>query len=79
MSDDNSKAGGQQEFTFYHYDPSLGAAAAFVIIFAFSTFVHLFQMFRNRTWYFISFVIGCLCKLSLLIYQAAPSNTIYPP
>lgn len=49
-------------FTFYNYEPSLAAAAAFVIIFTITTLVHLWQMFRHRTWYFIPFLIGCLCK-----------------
>ncbi|KAI1070654.1 hypothetical protein LB507_006655 [Fusarium sp. FIESC RH6] len=47
-------------FTFYNYEPSLAAAAAFVIIFTITTLVHLWQMFRHRTWYFIPFLIGCL-------------------
>ncbi|CAG7555143.1 unnamed protein product [Fusarium equiseti] len=47
-------------FTFYNYEPSLPAAAAFVIIFTTTILVHLWQMFRHRTWYFIPFLIGCL-------------------
>lgn len=57
-------------FTFYNYEPSLPAAAVFVIIFTTSALVHLWQMFRHRTWYFIPFLIGCLCKLPCLdIYE----------
>ncbi|XEV01507.1 hypothetical protein FSHL1_006794 [Fusarium sambucinum] len=47
-------------FSFYNYEPSLPAAAAFVIIFTITILVHLWQMFRSRTWYFIPFIIGCL-------------------
>ncbi|KAG5655304.1 hypothetical protein KAF25_010456 [Fusarium avenaceum] len=47
-------------FTFYNYEPSLPAAAAFVIIFTTTALVHMWQMFRHRTWYFIPFLIGCL-------------------
>lgn len=53
-------------FTFYNYKPSLPAAAAFVIIFTATALVHMWQVFRHRTWYFIPFLIGCLCKYPCL-------------
>lgn len=45
-------------FKYYYYDPSKAAAAVFVTLFAISTLMHLFQLTRKRTWYFIPFVIG---------------------
>lgn len=53
----------ESSFKFYNYDPSLPAAAIFVVVFGISALLHIWQMFRNRTWYFIPFLIGCLCKL----------------
>lgn len=64
MAGEESGSGEKQSFTFYNYDPSLPAAAVFVILFALSTLVHIWQMLRSRTWYFIPFLIGCLCKYS---------------
>lgn len=51
-----------QSFLFYRYDPSVPAAVIFVVIFAATTFLHTYQLFRTRTWYFIPFLIGGYCK-----------------
>jgi hypothetical protein len=48
-------------FKLYHYDPSAGAAVAFAAVFGLTTAVHIWQLARNRTWYFVPFLIGCLC------------------
>ncbi|KAF4943116.1 hypothetical protein FSARC_15040 [Fusarium sarcochroum] len=61
-------------FTFYNYDPSLAAAAVFVIIFAVTTFLHMWQMFRYRAWYFIPFLIGCLFEAFGYIGRALSAN-----
>lgn len=50
----------------YEYDPSLVAAGLFAGLFAVSTALHVYQLSRWRTWYFIPFIIGCACKLSFL-------------
>ncbi|RYP37917.1 hypothetical protein DL767_002789 [Monosporascus sp. MG133] len=49
-------------FDFYHYDPSLAAAALFVAVFALSTAMHGYQLVKHRTWYFIPFFLGGLCE-----------------
>ena len=49
-------------FVFYRYDPSLPAAVIFVVLFVVASLVHLFQLFRYKTWYFIPFVIGGICE-----------------
>jgi hypothetical protein len=53
-----------EKFVLYHYNPSLAAAAIFVVLFLGTTVFHAFQLFKNRTWYFIPFFIGGICKLS---------------
>ncbi|KAJ6049153.1 uncharacterized protein N7446_007520 [Penicillium canescens] len=47
-------------FKLYHYNPSSGAAIPFAAIFGLSTVVHLWQLGRNKSWYFIPFLIGGL-------------------
>ena len=55
-------------FAFYRYDPSMGGAVLFTILFIGTTFYHIFQMFKSRTWFFIPFVIGGLCTCTLVLY-----------
>ncbi|KAJ6110932.1 hypothetical protein N7486_003167 [Penicillium sp. IBT 16267x] len=45
-------------FAFYRYDPSMGGAVLFILLFIGTTFYHMFQLFRTRAWYFVPFVIG---------------------
>ncbi|KAJ5954249.1 hypothetical protein N7501_008528, partial [Penicillium viridicatum] len=45
-------------YTLYNYDPSGVAAIIFVVLFGLTTFVHIFQMIRSRSWFFIPFIIG---------------------
>lgn len=49
-------------FVFYAYKPSMAGAVIFVILFAIAALYHIWLLVRNRVWYFIPFVIGCLCK-----------------
>lgn len=59
---DNSTEAAPQAFQFYHYEPSMGLAVAFVAVFGISAVLHIWQLTKARTWYFIPFVIGCLCE-----------------
>lgn len=52
----------ESTYTLYKYDPSGVAALVFVALFGLTTSVHIFQMIRNRSWFFIPFIIGGLCK-----------------
>ncbi|KAH7140987.1 RTA1 like protein-domain-containing protein [Dactylonectria macrodidyma] len=45
-------------FVLYHYDPSLAAAAIFVVLFALSAVFHVWQL-RSKAWFMIPFLIGC--------------------
>lgn len=49
-------------FAYYRYQPSLAGAIIFTILFSLTTLVHLFQLLRRRTWYFIPLLIGGICK-----------------
>lgn len=52
-------------YVLYHYDPSMAAAVVFVLVFGASAVLHIYQLSRTRTWYFVPFVLGCLCELLL--------------
>jgi len=54
MASDDSGSG----FVFYHYDPSAAAAIIFIVVFAILTIIHVYQLVRTRTWFFIAFAVG---------------------
>ncbi|KAL4925654.1 RTA1 domain-containing protein [Aspergillus undulatus] len=45
-------------WAYYRYYPSEAAAILFTVLFAINTFIHVYQLFRHRAWFFIPFVIG---------------------
>jgi len=51
-------------YVLYRYYPSQVAAIIFVVLFALTTILHIFQLIRKRTWYFIPLVVGGLCRFS---------------
>lgn len=54
-------------FAFYHYNPSMGGAVLFTILFMGTTFHHIYQMFKAKTWFFIPFMIGGLRTRNLAL------------
>ena len=49
-------------FSLYQYTPSIPAAIVFIALFGITTALHSYQMMRTRTWFFIPFLCGGLCK-----------------
>ncbi|PVH97369.1 RTA1-domain-containing protein [Periconia macrospinosa] len=45
-------------FVFYRYEPSIAAAVIFIVLFAITTLLHIYQIIRRRTWYFIPLAVG---------------------
>ncbi|GAQ07472.1 protein RTM1 [Aspergillus lentulus] len=45
-------------FKLYRYDPSIGAAVVFVLLFVVGSCIHTYQVARTRTWFFVPFVLG---------------------
>jgi len=45
-------------YIFYRYYPSLPAAVIFIVCFFVSTFLHIWQTKRSRSWYFIALIVG---------------------
>jgi hypothetical protein len=50
-------------FDYYHYDPSVAAAGIFIALFGISATMHVWQLLKNKTWYFIPFAIGGYCEV----------------
>ncbi|TVY78580.1 Protein RTA1 [Lachnellula suecica] len=67
----------KDKYILYHYEPSFGAAIAFVALFGVSAALHIFQLARKRTWYFIPFVIGGLFETIGYIGRALNSKENY--
>lgn len=63
-----------EAFVLYHYNPSLAAAVIFILLFLTSTLFHAFQLFRNRTWYFIPFFIGGVFEALGYVGRAASAK-----
>ncbi|OGE49975.1 hypothetical protein PENARI_c019G09408 [Penicillium arizonense] len=67
----------------YTYNPSIAAAVIFVILFAVTTLLHTFHLFRTRTWFFIPLVIGGYFELvgyigRAMSAQQSPNWTLGP-
>lgn len=56
---------GKVAFVFFYYEPSLPAAASFIIIFAILTALHIWRIIQHRSYYFISLTIGGCCTYPL--------------
>jgi hypothetical protein len=50
---------------YYSYEPSLAASTIFLVIYGLSTIHHLYKLVAFKTWYFIPFWLGVLCKLAV--------------
>lgn len=60
MSATNSD--GRINYALYRYTPSIPAAVVFAGIFLLLSVLHLIRLIRNRTFFFIPFVVGLLCE-----------------
>ncbi|CEN60562.1 Putative Function: S. cerevisiae RTA1 gene is involved in 7-aminocholesterol resistance [Aspergillus calidoustus] len=61
-------------FEFYHYHPNMGGAVLFIFLFIATTGYHAFQMFRTRTWFLTSFVVGGVFEVIGYIGRAISSK-----
>ncbi|KAL4994134.1 RTA1 like protein-domain-containing protein [Aspergillus recurvatus] len=51
-------SGGFEGWKAYLYDPSMTAAAIFIVLYGIVTGLHSYHLFRTRTWFFIPMVLG---------------------
>lgn len=65
---------GNQDISLYPYLPSKAAAIFAVVVFGLLTLIHIFNLFRTKTWFTIPFIIGLICKPypNLSIIQSDP-------
>ncbi|KAI9663760.1 MAG: hypothetical protein M1821_007250 [Bathelium mastoideum] len=54
----NHSGSNQHHYVLYYYDPNLGAAIFFIILFALLTLAHAIQMVRFKMWFWLAFIIG---------------------
>ena len=59
MADDDDLFG---NFKYFRYNPSTAGNIVFVVLFAIPAVAHVYMLVKRRTWYFIPFLVGCLCK-----------------
>ncbi|KAF5597978.1 RTM1 [Fusarium pseudoanthophilum] len=68
---------------YYRYEPSLPISIIFIVIFALSSALHLFQIIKTRTWFFLPFLVGSIFEAVGFIGRAigaeqAPDYTFGP-
>ncbi|KAL4963992.1 RTA1 domain-containing protein [Aspergillus stella-maris] len=51
------------DFELYRYTPSLVGAGLFAGLFLLTTVVHIYQLLRYRSWYFVPFMIGGIFQI----------------
>ncbi|KAF2036036.1 RTA1-domain-containing protein [Setomelanomma holmii] len=73
--------GGEVDWKYYRYNPSMAAAVIFIILFFLVSALHLYQTVRTRTWIFIPFVIGGFLQFVGYIARAvsaaeSPNRTV---
>jgi hypothetical protein len=55
-------AEGFADFKLFRYDPNLGAAVFFILLFTAAASLHTYQHVVTKTWFFTAFVVGCWSK-----------------
>ncbi|KAL4863181.1 hypothetical protein BDV12DRAFT_177813 [Aspergillus spectabilis] len=70
------------EHNIYGYNPSIPAAAIFIVLFGGSTGYHIYQLVKARALYFIPFVIGGVFQIlgylfRILSHNNTDSNPLY--
>lgn len=63
-------------FKFYHFTPSLPAAIIYAVLFLGLAIRHCQLLIRERAWFFIPFLVGCLCEHMHLDNCAAQKLTL---
>ncbi|KAH7020504.1 hypothetical protein EDB80DRAFT_882538 [Ilyonectria destructans] len=50
-------------FKFYHYDPTTVCSVIFSLLFVVTALLHVWQLYRGRSWFLIPLTIGGLSEL----------------
>jgi hypothetical protein len=52
------------EYSVFEYIPSLAANSTFLVLFAISGFIHIYQGIRSKQWFFMfAAIFGCLTEV----------------
>jgi hypothetical protein len=52
---------------YYPYDPSKAGAGIMMVLFGGSAIIHLWQLFKMKTWFFTAFLVGAFSLYSLSV------------
>uniref|UniRef100_A0A093XCV8 Protein RTM1 n=1 Tax=Talaromyces marneffei PM1 TaxID=1077442 RepID=A0A093XCV8_TALMA len=73
-------------YYLWYYVPSLPAAIIFLLLFIAATTLHIYRLFKTRTWFCIPFAIGGICRCtanrntaSLFSYALANNGILLAP
>lgn len=61
----------------YRYYPSNVAAIIFVVAFSATTLLHIFQLFKKRTWYFIPLIVGGMFEVVGFVGRILSHNDLW--
>ncbi|KAM5342209.1 hypothetical protein ACJ41O_015240 [Fusarium nematophilum] len=61
-------------FALYRYEPSMAAAAIFIVLFMAITGLHVYQLIMTKTWFFTWFVVGGFMQSIGYIGRAVSSS-----
>ncbi|KAF7593578.1 hypothetical protein BBP40_011198 [Aspergillus hancockii] len=62
------------EYSFYYYSPSVAAAVIALICYGVSTGFHIFQLWKLRSWFFTTFIVGAIMMTMGYIFRAASAK-----
>lgn len=57
-----SSSDGAVTFALYRYTPSIPAAVIMAVAFGFLAVFHAYRLIREKTYFFIPFIIGLVCE-----------------
>ncbi|KAF2999887.1 hypothetical protein E8E13_008297 [Curvularia kusanoi] len=61
----------------YRYHPSKAAALVFVVAFALTTILHVYQVCKRRTWYFIPLIVGGIFEIIGYVGRVLSTNDLW--
>ncbi|RAQ42116.1 RTA1 like protein [Aspergillus flavus] len=62
------------EYSFYHYNPSVAAAVIALICYGARTGFHIFQLWKLRSWFFTTFVVGAIMMTVGYVFRTASAK-----
>ncbi|KAI9682299.1 MAG: hypothetical protein M1817_000353 [Caeruleum heppii] len=73
----NPNGEGDAPIIIYGYTPSLVLAVLGIVLFALSSLLHAYQVFRYRTWWFSAVAVGCLGEIVGYVFRLRSTKNPY--